>query len=82
MKSPYYPEEIKSAMSLKRLTIKEIANQMSVSRRTLDYFVNGQMGMTRADEFLKILQPELGEISKTYRKVRKSEISIYEEGQI
>ena len=68
MKSQYYPVEIKSAMALKSLSILGIAKQMSVSRRMLEYFIRGQMKMNRADEFIKILQPELDKISKVYRK--------------
>jgi plasmid maintenance system antidote protein VapI len=40
MRSPYHPAEIRSAMTLKSLTIKAVAEQLSVSRRTLDYFIN------------------------------------------
>lgn len=68
MRSPYKPAEIKSAMSLKSLTIKAIADHLSISRRTLDYFINEGHDMRKADDFLKILQPELREISKVYKK--------------
>ena len=54
MKSPYYPAEIKSAMSLKSLSTIDIANQMSISRRMLDYFIKGQMKMNRSEEFINI----------------------------
>ncbi len=57
MRSPYHPAEIRAAMTLKSLTIKAIAEQLSVSRRTLDYFINEGRFLRKADEFLEILQP-------------------------
>jgi len=68
MRSPYHPAEIRAAMTLKSLTIKAIAEELSVSRRTLDYFINEGRFLRKADEFLEILQPELREVSKIYRK--------------
>ena len=68
MRSLYHPAEIKSAMSLKSFTIKAIAEQLSVSRRTLDYFINEGHGMSKAEDFLEMLQPELRAISKIYHK--------------
>ena len=68
MRSPYYPAEIKSAMSLKRITIREMAEQLLVSRRTIEYFINEGRRLRQAQVFLELLQPELREISKIYRK--------------
>ncbi len=68
MRSPYNPAEIKAAITLKSLTIKAIAEELSVSRRALDYFINEGRYLRKAVEFLEILQPELREISKIYNK--------------
>lgn len=74
MRSPYKPTEIKAAMALKCLTTIGIAQQMDISRRTLDYFVNGEMGMNRGAEFLQLLQPELAEIGKIEKKVKRRKV--------
>ena len=79
MRSPYKPAEIKAAMALKCLTAIAIAAEMSISRRTLDYFINGEMGMSRGEEFLQILQPELAEIGKLRKKIKKLKLQHCEE---
>ncbi|MCD4650245.1 MAG: hypothetical protein K8S56_00435 [Candidatus Cloacimonetes bacterium] len=79
MKSRYKPAEIKSAIALKSLSTIGIAKMLCVSRRSIDYFINDQMGMNRGDEFIKILQPELGEIHKTYNKYTKKSLQGCEE---
>jgi hypothetical protein len=71
MRSPYKPAEMKAAMALKCLTTIALANEMSISRRTLDYFINGEMGMSRGEEFLQKLQPELAGISKLTKQIKK-----------
>ncbi|MCD4650941.1 MAG: hypothetical protein K8S56_04055 [Candidatus Cloacimonetes bacterium] len=62
MKSQYKPVEIRAAIVLKSLSTVGLAKRLRISRRTLDYFIHGEMGMSRSEEFLKILQPELDEI--------------------
>ena len=74
MRSPYTPAEIKSAMALKCFTTVALANEMSVSRRTLDYFINGEMGMSRGEEFLQKLQPELAEIGKIGKRIKRRKL--------
>ena len=74
MRSPYKPAEIKAAMALKCLTAIAIANEMNISRRTLDYFINGQMGMNRGEELLQKLQPELAEIGKLTKKIKRRKL--------
>jgi len=74
MKSPYKPAEIKAAMALKSLTAIALANEMSISRRTLDYFINGEMGMSRGEEFLQKLQPELAEIVKISKRIKRRKL--------
>ena len=74
MRSPYKPTEIKAAMALKSLSTIGIARQMDISRRTLDYFVNGEMGMNRGAEFLQLLQPELAEIGKIEKKAKRRKV--------
>ena len=71
MKSPYNPTEIKAAMALKSLSTVAIAKHLNISRRTLDYFISGSMGMNRGEEFLQLLQPELDEIRKITKKIKK-----------
>ncbi|MCD4817571.1 MAG: hypothetical protein K8S23_02640 [Candidatus Cloacimonetes bacterium] len=71
MKSPYKPEVIKAAMTLKSLSTIAIAKQMNISRRSLDYFINGTTKMNRGEEFLQILQPELSEICKIDKKIKR-----------
>jgi len=74
VRSPYTPAEMKAAMALKRLTTIALANEMSISRRTLDYFLNGEMGMSRGEELLQKLQPELAEIGKVTKKIKRSKL--------
>ena len=52
VRSPYTPAEMKTAMALNRLTTIALAKEMSIFRRTLDYFINGEMGMSRGEELL------------------------------
>ncbi|KQC06161.1 MAG: hypothetical protein APR54_07640 [Candidatus Cloacimonas sp. SDB] len=74
MRSPYKPAEIKAAMALKSITTIGLARQMDISRRTLDYFINGGMGMNRGEEFLQILQPELAEIGKIDQRIKRRKL--------
>jgi len=74
VRSPYTPAEIKAAMALKSLTTIGIARDMSISRRTLDYFINGEMGMNRGEEFLQLLQPELAEIGKLGKRIKRHKL--------
>jgi len=68
MKQDYTGPEIKAALALKELSTIGIAKDMDISRRALDYFIKGQMGLRRSEEFLARLQPELGEIHRVNRK--------------
>jgi transcriptional regulator with XRE-family HTH domain len=79
VRSPYKPEEMKAAMALKRFTIIALAKEMSISRRTLDYFLNGEMGMSRGEELLQKLQPELAEIGKLTKKIKRRKLQHCEE---
>jgi len=78
MKSTFKPAEIKAAIALKSLSTIGIASQMEVSRRALDYFINGAMGMNRGEEFLELLQPELDEIRKIEKRVLRKTLHVCE----
>ncbi len=74
MRSPYKPAVIRSAMTLKRLTTKALAERLFISRRSLDYFINEGRHIRKAEDVLEILQPELDEISEIYRKHTNIEV--------
>lgn len=62
MKNSYSHQEFRAAMVLKSITILDIAKQLKVSRRLIDYFIKGEMGMKKGEEVVKILNPELDAI--------------------
>jgi len=80
MRSPYKPAEIKAAIALKNLSTIGLTSKMEVSRRTLDYFINGGQGMRKGAEFIELLQPELDEVRKIEKRVLRRKLHICEVG--
>ena len=74
MRSPYKPAEIKAAMTLKGLSAIGLAQQLNVSKRTLGYFIHGDMNMSRGEELLQILEPELTEIVKIEKRIKRRKL--------
>lgn len=76
-------EEYRAAMILKKLSIIDIAEKLNISRRTIDYFIKGEMGMKKADEFCNLLNPELEKIHKMNQSLLRNnkKFQRYEENQ-
>jgi len=62
MKNSYSHQEFRAAMVLKSITIIDIVKQLKVSRRLIDYFIKGEMGMKKSEEVVNMLNPELDAI--------------------
>jgi hypothetical protein len=69
MKARYTHAEFRATMVLKQVTIIDLARKLQVSRRIVDYFIKGEKEMSKSEQFIEILRPELDSIQRINRRM-------------